>query len=84
MTTPTREQCIQWAREAGFIPNGQTERAWLERFAALAYAAGAADENEACAKTCETLRFSALGPSFEAQQQRNYCAAAIRARKEKK
>lgn len=51
--TPTREQCIAWAREAGFIPNGQTERAWLERFAALAYAAGAADENEKIRKECD-------------------------------
>lgn len=48
----------------------------LERFAALVRAA----EREACAKTCEELRFSALGPSTEAKFQRDLCAEAIRAR----
>ena len=31
----TQDEIIRMAREAGFIPNGQAERAWLERFAAL-------------------------------------------------
>ena len=44
-----QSEIIRMAREAGFIPNGQAERAWLERFAALV----AAHEREACAKVCD-------------------------------
>jgi hypothetical protein len=43
-----------------------------------------ADEREACAKLCEELRFSALGPSKDAKFQRDLCAKAIRARGETK
>lgn len=52
---PTQEQVIAWAREAGgddwglfrdFMPE-------IERLSTLAYEAGRADENEACAKVCE-------------------------------
>ena len=66
----TQDEIIRMAREAGFIPNGQAERAWLERFAALV----AAHEREACAKVCEQVG-----------QDWNYhgIAAAIRARGEK-
>lgn len=39
-----------------------------------------AEEREACAKVCETLRFSELGPTEAVKYQRNLCAAAIRAR----
>lgn len=46
--TPTREQCIEWAREAGddiehTLPS---DIDFLVRFATLAYAAGAAEEPE--------------------------------------
>lgn len=46
--------------------------------------AAIAKEREACAKTCEELRFSALGPSTQAKFQRDLCAKAIRARGESK
>jgi len=48
MTTPTRDEVIQMAREAGFMPTVLNH--WpneLERFAAAAYARGAAAEREA-------------------------------------
>jgi len=44
----------------------------LAKFAALVA--------EECAKHCETLRFSELGPTKAAQHQRNLCAYAIRAK----
>ncbi len=75
-----REDIIKLAREAapcceneGLVCFDHNE---LERFAALVAAA----EREACAKVCEELRFSALGPSAEAKYQRDLCAKAIRAR----
>jgi len=37
-------------------------------------------EREECAKVCEELRFSELGPAPEAKRQRDLCATAIRAR----
>ena len=41
-----------------------------------------AKEREACAKTCEELKFSKAGPSHDALRQRLLCAEAIRARGE--
>lgn len=80
-----REDIIRMAREAGIsvfdaIKTVVSDQDGLERFAALVAAA----EREACAKTCEELRFSALGPSTQAKFQRDLCAKAIRARGESK
>ena len=73
---------IRMAREAGFIPNGQAERAWLERFAALV----AAHEREACAKVCEkradSYKYATDPWAHEHISEANSCAAAIRARGE--
>ena len=50
---PTQEQVIAWAREARLAEHTHPYQLWpasddgLERFAALAYEAGRADENEA-------------------------------------
>lgn len=53
MSGPTREQVVQWARDAGVQapggPNWEPFVSALERFAALAYAAGRAAEREAIA-----------------------------------
>jgi len=88
----TQDEIIHMAQEAGFIPNGQAERAWLERFAALVaahakseqinlayqqgYEDGSAHEREACAKVCESY--------LDGDNPHTYgitnCAAAIRAR----
>jgi len=59
------------------------EQEMLERIRHIVVQAeerGAAAEREACAKVCEELRFSELGPSPAAKHQRDLCAAAIRAR----
>ena len=52
---PTTEQVLAWAREAGYTKVDTTKNPIeiLERFAALAYAAGAAAMQERCAKVCE-------------------------------
>jgi len=63
---PTQEQVIAWAREAGVINCDCCLPFWpeedqvnweifFERLAALAYEAGRKDENEACAKVCESI-----------------------------
>ena len=76
----TQDEIIRMAREAGFIANGQAERQWLERFAALV----AAHEREACAKVCEEE--AASWARLNAQDEEGYgatqSAAAIRARGE--
>lgn len=52
MTTPTRDEVIQMARDAGVIPNSpylipyENARLGLERLVAAAYARGAATERE--------------------------------------
>ena len=51
----TREDIIRMAREAGFVGMDGDHGA-LRRFAAIAHAAGAAAEREACAKLAETYR----------------------------
>ena len=55
---PTQEQVIAWAREVGAVTVYDAEVGLfgdkkVEALAALAYEAGRADENEACAKLCE-------------------------------
>ncbi|CAB4166126.1 hypothetical protein UFOVP835_17 [uncultured Caudovirales phage] len=86
----TRDYIIHMAQEAGFVlydmhdVNGQDlgesveadDFKALERFFNAAYAAGAKDEREACAKVCE-----AEGKRVDASWVG--CAAAIRARGEK-
>lgn len=72
----TRDEITAWAREAGYHANVLPITEVFARFAALV----AAKEREACAQTCETLRFSDLGPSPTAKFQRDLCAKAIRAR----
>lgn len=79
--TPTREQIIQWAREAGFPFNkfgllqGDAEGEFdaddmFVRLAALIAQAVRTDENEACAQVCDD--FDVCDPK--------HIAAAIRAR----
>ena len=55
--TPTREQVIQWAREGCgvSITAGSVLVSFgdMQRFADLAFAAGAKSEREACAKECD-------------------------------
>lgn len=46
MTTPTKEQAMQWARDAGKEPSASWAE-YLRVFAALAYAAGAAPWRDA-------------------------------------
>jgi hypothetical protein len=56
-----RDDIIHMAREAGAETSCINDEVWMlalaetgfERFAALAFAAGAAAEREACAKVCE-------------------------------
>lgn len=78
----TRDDIIRMAREA------ECEETWgadafrfteaeLERFAALVAAA----ERDACAKVCEQIDTAAFGSN---RPEANDCAAAIRARGEKK
>lgn len=81
----TRDQSIQWAREAGVI---STKIGGIEAFAALV----AAHEREECAKVCEAKALAeypqtarGLGFSFSqqwdsARNAEKACAAAIRAR----
>ena len=81
---PTQEQVIEWAREARLAEHTHPYQLWsasddgLERFAALAYEAGRADENEACAKVCDWVAAEWKTDSKTAIE----CASAIRARRE--
>ena len=53
---PTTDEVLAWAREAGGWQQWEARVMTpqvLERFAALAYAAGAAAMKERCAKVCE-------------------------------
>lgn len=52
---PSTEDVIKWAREAGDEWNDTlpSDREILTRAINLAYAAGAADEREECAKVCD-------------------------------
>ena len=76
----TRDDIIRMAHEAGL--HLATDVKWMpiigleyaEKFAAIAYAAGAAAEREECAKVCD-----ALGDEY-ADANPAECAEAIRAR----
>ena len=76
----TRDDVIRMAREAGIITNSpylmphDRELHGIERFATLAFAAGAAAEREACAKVVES------SPSYDWHRFACEAAAAIRAR----
>lgn len=79
------DEIIRMAREAGISKYGLGYTCWeghLERFAELVYAAGAANEREACAKVCE----EGTGEAVQSQtlqvlrNERKRIATAIRAR----
>ena len=74
----TRDDVIRMAREAGFSEWENTDSPEflevIERFATLAFAAGAAAEREACAKVVES------SPSYDWHRFACEAAAAIRAR----
>ena len=58
---PTQEQVIAWAREVGAVTVYDAEVGLfgdkkVEALAALAYEAGRADENEACAKLVDEMQ----------------------------
>ena len=72
---PTQEQVIAWAREAGFITLGSSYK-MVEAAFTLAYEAGRKDENEACAKVCDSLNEDWNHLYVES------CAEEIRARRE--
>ena len=90
-----RDDVIRMAREAGLLtigtadgsvavytwPKGITEE--LERFAALAYAAGADAEREACAKVCDEKVDAEYATGKVDHNEMGWtqaCAIAIRAR----
>lgn len=51
---PSTSDVLKWAREAGLLISVYRDSiAHVEAFAALAYAAGAADMKERCAKVCD-------------------------------
>ena len=85
---PTQEQVIAWAREAGvyhIAPNATgsllyMSQASLYRGFFLAYEAGRAAENEACAKVSENGCF--LHDDSPEARFGKACARAIRARRE--
>ncbi len=79
---PTQEQVIAWAREAGVFTGGHPMNPWsvypsdLKKLAALAYEAGRKDENEVCAKVCESIN-----EDFDSLYVES-CVEVIRARRE--
>lgn len=87
---PTQEQALAWAWEAGVLVDPKDSfademyLAVLKRAFTLAYEAGRADENEACAKVCEGLAEVEIMPGFTASTRTDQfeCASAIRARRE--
>lgn len=80
---PTREQVLQWAREAGlwhYLPQGEefgagSAELCLRFFFAAAYEAGAAAMKERAAKECEELNAEYAEDDVLA----TWCADAIRA-----
>ncbi len=87
---PTNEQVREWAREATKAINADEEvlytKVYVEKLAALAYAAGAAAMKERAAKVCEA---ESSDPAMPEAYSNNHmggwadgcdaCAAAIRA-----
>lgn len=74
---PTTEQVMAWARESGYTTVDPTINPieLLERFATFAYAAGAADMKERCAKVCSDVNEEYDGDAVSA----GWIANAIRA-----
>ncbi len=67
-----RDDVIRMAREAGddWEHTLECDKDFLERFAALAFAAGAAHEREECAKVCElddSMRWSGAAYAIRAR-----------------
>ena len=94
---PTQEQVIAWAREAGFKVYDEDRfmnthisdtlvhiHTAAENLAALAYEAGRADENEACAKVADAQLFNSQYLASNPPQSAAAwsIAKAIRARRE--
>jgi len=83
--TQSLKEVIAWARECR-LPSDELYYPNLERFAALAYAAGAAAEREACADACDqqanAWQQAAWSHSAIEAHAIRQCAAAIRSRKE--
>ena len=92
---PTQEQVIAWARKAGVINCDCCLPFWpeedqvnweifFERLATIAYEAGRADENEACARLCDSSIHDTYIEGYTGAKHsgRRECAAAIRARRE--
>ena len=88
---PTPKQVIAWALDSGFERNtlgwsftyGKLDY-HLGLLAALAYEAGRADENEACARLCDSSIHDTYIEGYTGAKHsgRRECAAAIRARRE--
>jgi hypothetical protein len=81
---PTQEQVLQWARDAGFHRYASDFPDMFEAFATLSYEAGRKDENEACAKVCDSLINTdpEWTDSSYWDQGVERCAEAIRTRRE--
>ena len=82
---PTKEQVIAWAREARFYEGEIADDIeWFTVLANLAYEAGRADENEACAQEAENRWLDKAHCTAEEmyEMQKKSIAAAIRARRE--
>lgn len=89
MTAPTREQVTKWALDCDIIDNRDLGECFidpiiddLQRFAAIAYAAGQTAEREACARILDQMAEEAeqdCEPSSLVAYYREK-AAAIRAR----
>lgn len=79
----TQDEIISMMKEAGFYFGKEDEfmPEW-EHFFALAFAAGAAHEREACAKVCEGLAKESRGDDHECGGML-VCVEAIRARSSK-
>ena len=88
MSWPTREQVVEWARDAGagfacetLLADGRDADDLLSRLAALAYAAGQSSEREACAELCMTFDGTHESDRGHGPEM---CADAIRARSNNK
>jgi len=74
-----REDVIQLARECGFsVGIGSPALPKFKRLIELAVQKAVAEEREACALVCERIDLKYEGEDVQA----NWCASAIRARKD--